>query len=103
MLIQKAAGLVDSAFPDAAFRIGGDEFVILVPNMDKQEFTDKVQQLKAALAESNVNMSVGVAWKEKDYDIAALLKAADEQMYKEKRKYYGENSGDNDRRGKRCI
>lgn len=103
VLIQKAAGLVDSAFPDAAFRIGGDEFVILVPNMDKQEFTDKVQQLKAALAESNVNMSVGVAWKEKDYDIAALLKAADEQMYKEKRKYYGENSGDNDRRGKRCI
>ena len=82
------------------FRVGGDEFVVIVQGIEKEEFISKIDQLKRlskqlengenAAANSNVNMfySLGYVWEENCSELEALLKKADELMYEEKKKYY---------------
>lgn len=82
------------------FRIGGDEFVIIVPEIGKKEFEDKLSHLKEIsrqleneekLAQnSDVNMlfSLGFIWSDNCVDLEGLLKKADEYMYDEKKRYY---------------
>ncbi len=82
------------------FRIGGDEFVVIVPGIGKDEFDEKIAHLKKIArqleneekiaANSGVNMffSLGYVWADNCFEINDLLKKADEVMYEEKQKYY---------------
>lgn len=47
--IQNAAKYISSVFSDKAFRIGGDEFVILFPNIEENSFTEKMKAVKKSL------------------------------------------------------
>jgi diguanylate cyclase (GGDEF)-like protein len=71
----------------AAFRYGGDEFVVLLPNATLPEATATAERLRAEVArvggEFMVTASVGVAVSDDDTikDRAALIAAADEAAY----------------------
>ena len=75
-----------------AFRMGGDEFLLVAENISKTE-TDKIRQrweeelARLNTAEDGIDcvVAVGVAYGEKEYDYAALLKLADERMYEDKK------------------
>lgn len=82
------------------FRIGGDEFVVIVPGISQVEFEEKIAHLKKIarqleneekiVANSGVNMffSLGYVWSETCLALVDLLKKADELMYEEKRRYH---------------
>ncbi len=70
------------------YRIGGDEFLVLCQNMEKEEFLSKVATLRKDMKIADVEISFGVLWNEEVEDIDAFVAKADELMYEEKRTYY---------------
>lgn len=83
-LIRRAADALNEAFPGQAYRIGGDEFVVLLCPIGQELFEQKVDQLRDALGRHQVSAAVGSVWHTTVEDIDVLLQEADEQMYEEK-------------------
>ncbi|MFW6034758.1 MAG: HD domain-containing phosphohydrolase [Halothermotrichaceae bacterium] len=75
---------------DIAARWGGDEFLILMPNTDKEEVRTLINKISCKLKNIKVgpikpSISFGYAVKSKIYkDISEVLKKAEEQMNKNK-------------------
>lgn len=97
--IRRAAQQIVAIFPDCTYRVGGDEFVVVYPNVLEQQFAFLIDQLKLNTRQHHVSISFGAVWKESCVNLDALLKEADEQMYQSKKKFY-ENE-EHDRRRKR--
>lgn len=75
-----------------AFRMGGDEFLIVAENVTKEETDNIKKRWEEELARLNTAddgieciVAVGVAYGENGYDYADLLKLADERMYEDKK------------------
>lgn len=62
--IRRAAQQIVAVFPEHTYRIGGDEFVVLYPEIEQTEFEYFVSQLQKNAKEHHVNISYGVVWKE---------------------------------------
>jgi diguanylate cyclase (GGDEF)-like protein/putative nucleotidyltransferase with HDIG domain len=80
--------------PDYVARMGGDEFVLLIPGANVEELELKIDRMRAVAKRagdstpepSALSMSVGVATYPDDaMDAEALLAEADRRMYKSKR------------------
>lgn len=79
---------------DAIARMGGDEFIVVLPCFGRHEATAAAQRLRARLtapialdgAQLCIGASIGVALLHEDGDdMEALLRCADAQMYAEKK------------------
>lgn len=74
---------------DMIYRIGGDEFVILMPNIGENEFEYTIDNLKSMVRVSKNHIYVGSAWSnDENADIQVLIAFAGKQMFKYKRDYY---------------
>lgn len=74
---------------ELVYRLGGEEFVIILPGVDLAAATEVATRLRAAIAESDsggvtVTVSVGVSHADAPVSIETLLVAADQQMYRAK-------------------
>ena len=89
-IICVVAGVLSSLFRniDIIGRIGGDEFVVLYPEIKQEEFEYFVSQLQKNAKEHQVNISYGVVWKEMCENLEDLLTEADKKMYEDKKLYY---------------
>ena len=87
-LICAAAQAISGIYPDHAYRIGGDEFVVLVFNMEESVFDEKVHTLRSKLMSRQISCSIGALWRTQCEDLEGLLKESDQLMYKEKAKHY---------------
>ena len=92
-LIKRAAGILKIAFGDyEIFRAGGDEFLILCPDIEEEQLNNQVSQLRRLADNANdVSFAVGTAYCTGDYNLSEGIKAADESMYKDKELYYTEH------------
>ena len=81
---------MENVFPGNAFRVGGDEFVIIETGIVKAQFFQKLDELRREM-EKKVSFSLGVLWRENKNDIVTMLKEADNIMFTEKKKYHLEN------------
>lgn len=75
----------------SAFRIGGDEFVMIIENPQEKEIENLLnewnQNMKSMNQSSKIPLSASVGYAVgKGSDIEELIKKADEMMYREKRK-----------------
>lgn len=71
------------------YRIGGDEFVIICPDIPRNTFEQKITELQDyAKWENPYPISVGHLWFETISNIIEHLKAADSLMYQNKKQYY---------------
>ena len=63
-LLCDAAKEILRTFPENSYRIGGDEFVIILPESGKAEFEEQMEQVKAASGQvavlKSANMSLGI-------------------------------------------
>lgn len=88
-MIINTAKLITKYFGENVFRVGGDEFVALCPNMPKNVFTNKVSAIrKKASNESVCTISIGSLWKTGDFVTSEEIHNADELMYADKQDYY---------------
>ena len=87
-LIRAAAGALTDVFPDQAFRVGGDEFVIVREGISETAFSEKIDQLRENMERRKVSVSIGDQWAAEERGIEEMLKRADHSMYEEKKRYY---------------
>ncbi len=95
LLIQKAAESLH-AITDKntnAFRVGGDEFAVIIANRDQGYINKVLEKWRIKLAELNVaedgihcDIAVGAAFGSGKYDISSILELADQRMYADKRR-----------------
>lgn len=78
---------------DLIFRLGGDEFLVLLPDTDNNVAQNVIERIKNNLSLPKYDgficgMSIGCATEtiSQDFQFARLLKRADESMYEDKKK-----------------
>ena len=93
MLLKNAAMILQSTFVgDEIYRMGGDEFLILLEETDEESLQGKMADIrkKAELFE-NVSFAVGGCLLRDGMDLRKAMAEADELMYRDKEAYYREN------------
>ena len=90
MLID-AAQTLQQALPEGkCYRIGGDEYVIILQGVEKRDFQRKLALLKGIFTfRKQYSASVGGAWHSAPDNITDVVAAADAEMYREKQRHYG--------------
>lgn len=91
-LLQKASETMrrECRADDVVARIGGDEFVILLPRIKSDEAQSLVRRIKKAISMQkvgpiNISISFGFATKDRSYQtMDEIFKKAEDNMYKEK-------------------
>ena len=83
-----AASILQSVFHDGeVYRAGGDEFMILVNEINEEEVQDRVARVHFLSGKTeNVRFSIGVCYGKRD--IRKAMRLADERMYAFKNGYY---------------
>ncbi len=85
-LICHMADILKAVFPQQAYRIGGDEFVVILHGIAEEAFGAKVQQLREELRRQKVSVAVGSVWERSPEDLEKMMRRADDLMYGEKEK-----------------
>lgn len=91
-LLKKAARLIIEAVPEGSIvsRLGGDEFIVILPQTDIFQAVDVINDLKAKTADNkigavDISISYGYEIKEmEDQDIQEIYKRAEDDMYRHK-------------------
>lgn len=108
-LLQRTGEILTQAVdkPYQPARIGGDEFAILLPGMGEDGCEALIKNIRELIELNNqfyngpaLNLSIGWATCNTAGKLDETLRAADLNMYKDKRQYY-ENAEDDRRKGKR--
>ena len=86
-IIRQAANLLESCCPELAylFRMGGDEFLILIPEiLTKDQCEQIVSKIHWECSKNyKLKLSLGIASsKDKQYELIDVIREADEKMYK---------------------
>lgn len=89
-LIVRAAGTIAGIFAEDAYRVGGDEFVVILLDVSREDFARKTEQLRRQMQENGVDASIGGVWQASTENLEDLLRLADENMYREKKRYYSQ-------------
>lgn len=94
VLVEVARAMVETVRRDDVVRMGGEEFLVILPGVDLQEARVRMQaigenlariQLRSAAPGLLVTASIGIAqYHPGDVDITALLRRADQAMYSAK-------------------
>ena len=88
-LIKRAASSLRSALSyKYIFRVGGDEFVIILRDVEEKKILSYIDKIQKKAKENNVSFAIGYAMTNKSKDIEKILKEADVNMYNDKRKFY---------------
>lgn len=89
-LLKEAADLLKSMFPEGEiYRVGGDEFLIILMSEDEKQFHEIVDKLKSEVEKSDrLKMAIGSCYGDSSMDIRTAMHEADEDMYVDKRDYY---------------
>ncbi|AJD89785.1 histidine kinase [Jeotgalibacillus malaysiensis] len=86
-LIKKAAVQLKMATGDSAIaaRIGGDEFVVLMQDINEQELYEQLARVRESCREAEVFLSIGAAFTpDSTGKMTMLFSEADRNMYKDK-------------------
>ena len=90
-LLQSVAECLRAQFPDdGLYRIGGDEFVVF-SKADAAVCEARMQAVSSALAAQDYSISYGIAAQRVSAGLGDLVREADENMLKNKRRYYAEH------------
>lgn len=87
-----AAKMVEALGDADLYRIGGDEFVALLPNVTEDEFASRLDRLERVLERVSATedrfVAIGSRWTTDSSDVLALLLEADADMYEKKRRFH---------------
>lgn len=88
-LIKRTAAIICEYFRDKAYRIGGDEFVIMDSSLDRDAFTDRVGSLCRKMDEDGIHVAAGLSWRcGSTSSYKEQFEEADRLMYRDKEAFY---------------
>lgn len=77
----------------SAYRIGGDEFVIVCKKTSKDELMDLISNIRNKVSETKYTVSIGYGYSiAPDRNIEVMVKESDKMMYEDKASFYANNS-----------
>ena len=86
-LIREVGAAVSAVFKKKyCYRIGGDEFVAVVPQVESDYFGELIEKLRKK--SKKIPMAIGAVWNDTAENIEMLVSAADKLMYNDKANYY---------------
>lgn len=90
-LIRQAAQIMKNLTGDiAVFRMGGDEFMLVVRNVDKTQARRIIRDLRARYRSSGISMALGcIVCHAPIVNIDDVLSQVDQKMYADKERIYG--------------
>lgn len=97
-LIVRTARHIVGEFAGKAYRIGGDEYVVIVSDIDEGEFIRRIERVRSAMEADGISISAGWSWRSEGCDVERQYEEADRLMYAEKARYY--SSRQHDRRSR---
>lgn len=77
-----------------AYRIGGDEFIVLFFRLNAAEIADIERKIINAVDESNYSIAVGYAIHDKSKSLYEVIQTSDNRMYENKAQYYRQHGID---------
>lgn len=90
-LIKRAAETLKHVFEgNDIFRVGGDEFVVILAGAEEKKIIESLDKLHEESEKNDVSFAAGYALSFNDCNIEKALKEADFNMYKDKRKFYNQ-------------
>lgn len=100
MLIRNACECLRQVFKGyGLFRIGGDELLVICPDITREVADKQVAKLRSTMKEHSVNVAVGKVWlEEMGNDLEHSVIEAEKRMYEDKAEYY-KTSGIERRKG----
>lgn len=88
-IIKRAANHLKTLFTSDIYRIGGDEFVVLCLDYEREKFYELSTALRDQIELDDIcSISIGAKWDDGDIHINELIASADELMYVNKQSYY---------------
>ena len=89
-LLKESANVLSSVFTDCEiFRVGGDEFLVIVTGKSEAEFNALIDELrKKSEAPGAVKFAIGSCFSDPSVDIRNAMHIADEKMYQDKDEFY---------------
>ncbi len=101
-LLSVARAILEAAKGDMyAYRLGGDEFIVLANRLSEEGLTSYVAEVKKTLSASSYRCSIGYAFREeRSTTVQDLIKTAERRMYQDKEEFY-RTTGIERRRGER--
>lgn len=88
-LISRTAELLKDFFHNDVFRTGGDEFVVLCRDIERERFEAMLDEFRSrAENEEGLKLSIGGNWRKGEFNIREQIVRADELMYIDKQNYY---------------
>lgn len=88
-LLQRMASCIRRHFEGKAYRIGGDEFVVIDSVLEEDEFWEAIRAARKEMDESGISYSIGVSWRVDHCSVSEQFEEADRLMYQAKRRFYG--------------
>ena len=96
-VLVECARQMREAFQDADYyRIGGDEFVIICPGIDRVTFEQRVAGLRRRFrSNARCSAAIGAQWDTQFKDLQQIIASADARMYEDKKDFYRRNPASN--------
>ena len=80
---------------ELTFRIGGDEFAIFVPDLERKDIKDRLEKMVQNIELAGYHVAIGMATMGIDHlSMETLIKTADYKMYQDKNRYYSDSAHD---------
>lgn len=98
MLICIGTSLVELFGCEDVYRIGGDEFIVFCIDTPEEVVNRRVKEFLDKMEERSYAVSVGVAWREKNRDVNAMIQEAERRMYESKNLYYSQGKAEGKKR-----
>lgn len=92
-MLKNVASKLRSVFPGKEiYRAGRDEFLIIIPDMNKEDFYAAFEKLDSiSKIAGEPTFALGAHYEDSDKQIAKIMQAADQNMYHNKAEYYTAN------------
>ena len=81
-----------------AYRIGGDEFVILFLSTKEDDVAAAISRVRESISKAGCSVSTGCVMREKGSDLEETIRESDSKMYADKAEYYRSSGHDRRRR-----
>lgn len=95
-MLKYVAKCIKSYFgEDLSFRIGGDEFVIFVPDTERRDLEERLNNMIEDIEKVNYHVATGMEIIKTRYlSMSGLIKSAESKMYQDKKQFYKDRAND---------